>query len=155
MNTVSPQESPTRYYGSRDSVGVWGALVACIGLISTGASLAAHSVAVTSGILIGSIAVWYLGYWSLSKSHYFISSSTAGFRDAFRTRQFDFGAVRSVTKRTGKYSSTLIFVCDARTVAIPFDPIDDAWFSDVRSELHRRGIPVSVIVFGIEQKEMQ
>ena len=153
MNTSSVRESTIRQYSNRESEGVWGAVVACFWVISGGASLAAHSLALTSGLLLGTVAVWYLGYWALSKSCYFISPSVAGFKDAFRAREVRFEEIRSVTKATTRDSCRLVFQCNSRTVTMPLDPIDGAWFSAVKDELRRRGIPVSATAFGLPVKE--
>jgi hypothetical protein len=147
------QESAIKYYTNRESIGYWGAMVACGGVIGGGASLAAHSFMVTSTLLFGAVAVWYLGYWALSKSCYFISTTTAGFKDLFRAHEVQFEEVRSVTTSTGKYSRTVIFQCATRTVTMPLDPIDESWFSAVKAELLRRGIPVSSTAFGFPVKE--
>src|SRR5262245_58972309 len=105
-------------------MGYWGAMVACFGVISGGASLAAHSFTLTACLLLGAFAVWYLGYWGLSRNCYFISSTKAGFKDLFRTREVQFEDVRSVTKSTGRYHCDLIFECATRTVRMPLDPMD-------------------------------
>ena len=152
-NTASAQEATTKYYSNRDSTAVWSAGVACIGLIATGASLAEHSLKLTSCLLLGAVAVWYLGYWALSKSCYFISPTKAGFRDAFRAREVQFEEIRSATKDAGGRSSRLIFVCNTRTVTMPLDPIDESWLSAVKIELLKRGIPVSSTVLGFPVKE--
>ena len=152
-NTASTQEATTKYYGNRDSTTVWSAGVACIGLIGVGASLAEHSLKLTSCLLLGAVAVWYLGYWSLSKSCYFISPTKAGFKDAFRAREVQFEEIRSATKAAGSRSSSLIFVCNTRTVTMPLDPIDESWFSAVKTELLKRGIPVSSTALGFPVKE--
>jgi hypothetical protein len=153
MNNAAPtQESAIKYYGNRDSIGYWGAMVASFGVISVGASLAGHSLILTSGLLVGAVAVWWLGYWTLRKSCYFISPTKIGFKDIFRTREVEIDEIRSVTHDTGRYSSTLIFVCNARTVSIPFDPFDESWFTAVKSELEKRGITVSAAIFGFKVK---
>jgi hypothetical protein len=148
MNTL-----PTRYYSNRESAGFFGAIVACFGFISAGASLAAHSLALTSCFVLGAVAVGCLGYWALSRSCYFISSTKAGFKDLFRAREVEFEEIRSFTKSVGRYSQTLVFACRTRTVAMPLDPIDEAWFSALKTELLRRGIPVSCEAFGFPVKE--
>ena len=153
VNTVSMQEATIKYYTNRESIGYWGAMVACFGVIGGGASLAAHSFTLTSTLLLGAVAVWYLGYCALSRSCYFISSTRAGFKDLFRTQEVQFEEVRSATKSTGRYSSTLIFGCITRTVTMPLDPIDEAWFSAVKAELVRRGVPVASTAFGFAVKE--
>ena len=152
VNT-SAQESTIKYYTNRESIGYWGAMVACFGVISGGASLAAHSFMVTSCLLLGAVAVWYLGYWALSKSCYFISPTKAGFKDLFRAQEVQFEEVRSVTQSAGQYSNTLIFECATRTVSMPLDPIDETWFAAVKAELLRRGIAVSTTAFGFGLKE--
>lgn len=153
MNTSSTQESTIRYYSNRESIGYWGAMVGGFGVIGGGASLAAHSFWLTSCLLLGAIAVWYLGYWLLSKSHYFISPTNAGFKDVFRDRKVQFEEIRSVTKSIGSDSQSLIFVCNTRTVTMPLDPIDETWFSAVKAELLKRGIPISSTAFGFPVRE--
>ena len=147
------QESTIKYYTNHESIGYWGAMVACGGVIGGGASLAAHSFTLTACLLLGAVAVWYLGHWALSKSCYFISPTKAGFKDLFRAHEVQFEEVRSVTKSIRKYSHTLIFQCATRTVTMPLDPIDETWFSAVLAELLRRGIPVSSSAFGFPVKE--
>jgi hypothetical protein len=148
VNTPSTQESTIRYYTNRGSVGAWGGLVAGLGIIVGGASLAAHSFATTSCLLLGTVVVWYLGYLPLSKTCYFISPTKAGFKDPFRAREVQFEEIRSVTKHTSRNSITLIFVCNTRTVAMPLDQFDETWFSDLKTELLKRGITVSTTAFG-------
>jgi hypothetical protein len=152
MNTSSTQESPISYYSNRQSAAVWGALVACVGVIGGGSSLAAHSFAVTSCFLLGTVTVGYLGYWALSKSCYFISASKAGFKDAFRAQEVQFDQILSAATNVGRNSRTLTFVCTTRTVTMPLDPIDEAWFSAMKAELLKRSIPVSSSVFCITVK---
>jgi hypothetical protein len=151
VSATSTKESTTRYYSSGESSGYWTAFVVCVGFIGAGASLAEHSWKVTLSLLLGAIAVWALGYWALSKSCYFISPTKAGFKDAFRTREVQFDEVRSVVKNIGNYT-TLTFVCNTRMVTMPLDPIDETWFSDVKSELLKRGITVSSKVLGFTKK---
>jgi hypothetical protein len=151
VSAASTKESTTRYYSSRESSGYWTAFVVCVGFIGAGASLAEHSWKGTLSLVLGAVAVWALGYWALSKSRYFISPTKAGFKDAFRTREVEFEEIRSVTKNIGNYT-TLTFVCSTRTVTMPLDPIDETWFSDVKSELLKRGITVSSKVLGFTQK---
>ena len=152
-NTTSTQEATTKYYSSRDSTTVWNAGVACIGLIAVGASLAEHSFKLTSCLLLGAVVVWYLGYWALSKSCYFISLTKAGFKDAFRAREVQFEEIRSATEAVGSRSWRLIFVCNTRTVTMPLDPIDESWLSAVKTELLKRGITVSSTTLGFPVKE--
>lgn len=152
MSGLSPEESTIRYYRHRGSVGVWGAFAAFVAVIGGGSSLSAKSFALTFGFLLGVIAVWWLGYRALSQSCYFISATGAGFRDFFRAREIQFDEVRSVTRRTRKHSITLIFQCVTRTVEMPWDPIDETWFSAVEAELARRGIPVLFEAFGFPVK---
>jgi len=153
MSNAAPSQEPTtKYYGNRDSIGYWGAMVASFGIISVGASLAQRSLILTSGLLLGSVVVWWLGYWTLSKSCYFISPTKIGFKDIFRTRQVEFDEIRSVTHDAGRYSSRLIFVCDTRMVSMPFDPFDESWFTAVKNELEKRGITVLVAAFGFKVK---
>src|SRR5580765_5333248 len=135
MNTLPSQESTIRYDSNRESAGLWGATVACFGVISVGASLGAHSLALTSCLLLGTVAVGYLGYWALSKSCYFISPTKAGFKGLFRAREVQFEEIRTVTKSVRRYSQRLIFECKARTTTIPLDPINEAWFSALKAEL--------------------
>jgi hypothetical protein len=151
VSAASTKESTTRYYSSRESSGYWTAFVVCVGFIGAGASLAEHSWKGTLSLVLGAVAVWALGYWALSKSRYFISPTKAGFKDAFRTREVEFEEIRSVTKNIGNYT-TLTFVCSTRTVTMPLDPIDETWFSDVKSELLKRGITVSFRALGFTQK---
>lgn len=150
--TKSAQEPTTKYFSGSDAAGYWSALVAGIAVISGGASLAAHSFILTSGLLLGAIIVWWPGHWLLSKSCYFISATSAGFKDAFRTREVRFDEIRSVTRSTGD-SPYLIFTCDSRSVSMPLDPIDEGWFSTLKENLLKRNITVSSIVFGIPYKE--
>ena len=146
-------EPSIKYYNDK-SAAVWCAMVACGGVIGVGSSLAAHSFLVTSGLLLGMAAVGYMGYWALSKNRYFISASAAGFKDAFRAEEVQFEEIESATRNTGRNGSRwLKFMCRTRVVTIPLDPIDDAWFSDVKAELQRRGIPVSSTVLGVLVKE--
>lgn len=152
-STPSTKQSMIRYYNSRQSVGVWGALVAGLSIITGGASLAAHSFAVTSGLLVGAVAVWYVGYWFLSKSVYFASDSKAGFKDAFRAREVSFDEIESASKDVSRDSVTLTFVCKTRTVRMPIDTFDESWFSAVKAELQKRGIPFSVRAYGFAMKE--
>jgi hypothetical protein len=107
----------------------------------------------TSCFLLGTIVVGYVGYWALSKSCYFISATKAGFKDLLRGREVQFEEVRSVSCNVGRYSRRLVFMCGARTVTMPLDPIDEAWFSALKAELLRRGIPVSSTAFGFPVKE--
>jgi len=153
MNKSSIQESTVKYYNSGESVAVWGALVACFGVIIGAGSFAARSLLVTSCLLLGTVGVWCLGYWALSKSCYFISPTALGFKDAFRGREVQFEEIRSVTKAATEDSCTLIFACRTRTVTMPVDPIDSAWLSAVKIELARRGIPISATMFGVAVKE--
>jgi hypothetical protein len=140
------------YYGNRESLGVWGALVACFGVIAVGASIASHSLAVTSGLVIGTLLIWYLGYWALAGSRYFISSTAVGFKDRFRSQEVRFEEIRAVSRHARSKSSDLVFTCDTRTVNIPLDPIDDTWFFAVQAELAKRDIMVSGFAFGIKLK---
>ena len=153
MKTSTPEETKITYYNSRESVGVWNALIVCFALIIGGASMAARSFTLTFCLLFGTGAVWYVGYWLLSRSCYFISSTAAGFKDIFVTREVRFDEVKSATKSAGRYSSNLIFMCNTKTVAMPLDPIDETWFTAVRTELLKRGITVSSTVFGIVVKD--
>jgi hypothetical protein len=149
VNAALPKESAVRYFSSRQSAAVWSAMVVCGGVISIGSSLAAHSWAVTSGLLIGAIVVWWLGYWVLSKNCYYISPAKVGFKDVFRAAEVQFDEVRSVTKNTNRDSITLTFVCDKRTVMMPVDPMDQSWLNAVKTELAKRGIPFSPTMFGL------
>ncbi len=152
MNTP-PTEEPIRYYNNRGSAGAFAAIVATFGVITVGSSLAAHSFLLTSCLLLGAVAIAYLGYWALSKSCYFISSTGLGFKDAFRLREVQFDEIQSVTKNVGRDYMNLAFVCKTRVVTMPFDPLDLAWYPAVKAELHKRGIPISSTAFGITQKE--
>jgi hypothetical protein len=152
MNMSATQESPTRYFSNRETLGVWGAVVACFGVISVGASLAVHSFPVTASLLLGMVAVSGLGYWVLSKNCYFISPTKAGFKDAFRAREVQFEEIQSVTKKAGPRSSRLVFVCRHRTVTMPADPINEAWLSAVKAEVLKRGIPFSSTELGFTVK---
>jgi len=148
MNATSNEESKIKYYSGREGAGVWGALVALFGVICVGSSVAAHSFRLTCCFLLVTVAVGYLGYWVLSKSCYFISSSKAGFKDALRAREVQFDEIRSVTRIIGSDSSMLRFECNTRTVMMPLDILDEAWFTDLKAELLKRGIPVSSRAFG-------
>lgn len=148
MSRSVPHETTIQYYRHQESVGVWSALAAFVAVIGGGSSLSAKSFALTFCFLLGVVAVWWLGYWALSKSCYFISTTGAGFRDLFRAREVRFDEVRSVTRRTRKHSSTLIFQCVTRTVEMPWDPFDETWFLALEAELARRGIPVLFEAFG-------
>lgn len=152
MSRSVSRETTIQYFRHHESVGVWSALVAFVAVIGGGSSLSAKSSALTFCFLLGVAAVWWLGYWALSKSCYFISTTGAGFRDLFRAREVRFDEVRSVTRRTRRYSSTLIFQCATRTVEVPWDPLDETWFSAVEAELTRRGIPVLFEAFGFPVK---
>lgn len=152
MMTSSTQESATKYYNAGRGIGIWGAVVACFAVIVGVASIAAHSLALTSGLLLGTVAVWCLGYWALSKSCYYISETKAGFKDRFRTREVQFDEIQSVTRDISKYSTTLTFVCNTRKVTMPMDIFDNAWFSALKPELFRRGIPLLTTAFGIPVK---
>jgi len=148
-----PAEASIKHYRNRESLGLWGGLVGGFGTFIVLLSTAGRSLILTFGFVVGTALVWYLGHLALSKSYYFISPTSAGFKDLFRTREVQFSEIRSVTKSTWKNSSTVIFVCEKRTVTMPFDPIDKTWFSTVRAELDKRGIPVSSIAFGFLVKE--
>lgn len=137
MDPMLGQEPSRKYYNGSDGAGYWSALVAGFAIISGGASLAAHSIIVTAGLLLGAVIVWWPGYWLLSKSCYFISPASAGFKDAFRTREVQFDEIRSVTKSTRQYSSYLTFICNTQTVTMPLDPIDERWFSALKEELSK------------------
>ncbi len=148
---LSPAQDPTgKYYRSRQSAGVWTAGAVLVGVISVGPSFGLHSVLFTSSLLLGIIVVWYVGYWLLSKNLYFVSSTKAGFKDAFRMREVQFDDVRSATIRVGRDSRDLIFECDGETVRMPLDPMDESWLSAVKAELSKRGISVSTTAFGFE-----
>ena len=151
MNTASAQSTPIRYYSSRDSLGVWSAVVAMFAVIGAGSSLAEHSFSLTSGLLLGTVAVWWLGYVVLSKNCYFISQTSVGYKDFFRAREVQFDEIRSVTKTIRRRSANLIFVCERTSVRMPFDPFDEEWLSAVESELLNRGIKVSSAAFGFTQ----
>jgi hypothetical protein len=153
MNAGADQESEIRYYGNGDSAGIWTAMMIGGVVMVGGASMAVHSWILTGTLVLGAGVLWWAGYWTLSKSTYFISPAKAGFKDVFRTREVRFDDVRSVTKNVGRYSSTLIFVCDSGEVAMPFDPIDEAWFFAVKAELGKRGIKLSTAAFGVVLKE--
>ncbi|HLX70750.1 MAG TPA: hypothetical protein VKV04_14070 [Verrucomicrobiae bacterium] len=146
-------EEPIRYYNNRGSAGAFAAIVATFGVITVGSSLAAHSFLLTSCLLLGAVAIACLGYWALSKSCYFISSTGLGFKDAFRLREVQFDEIQSVTKNVGRDYMNLAFVCKTRIVTMPFDPLDLAWYPAVKVELHKRDIPISSTAFGITQKE--
>lgn len=153
MNATPTEQASMRYYDNHEGVGVWGALFVGISVISVAASLAAHSWVVTFCVMLGEAAVWYLGYWTLSKSSYFISSTKAGFKDLFRAREVQFDEVQSVTRVIGHESRILIFACKTRTVSMPLDVLDERWFFAVKAELHKRGIPLSCSVgFRLKQK---
>jgi hypothetical protein len=126
----------------------WSAGIVCIGLIAAGASLAEHSLLVTAGVLLGAAAVWFPGYWLLSRSCYYLSPTKAGFRDAFQTREVRFDEVQSVTISAGRFSNNLIFTCLGETVFIAVDPVDETWFTAVKAELQRRRIPIITTVAG-------
>ena len=150
---ISSSGNPApKYYVNGQNAVFWNALVICFGIISAGASISVHSFALTGGLILGAAAVWYLGYWMLSNSRYFISPTTVGFSDRFRSREVQFDEIQSVMKETGKTSSNLIFTCKTRAVTIPFDPMDQSWFADVKSELARRQIPLTSSVWGIPRK---
>ena len=152
MKTPPAQEPSIRYYG-RESTVVWIALVFCFAVIIGGASIAAKSWQLTSTLLFGTAIVWYLGYWALSKSRYFISPTAAGFRDAFRAQEVNFDEVRSASRVIRNSSCTLIFKCDTRTVEMPVDLFDEDWFLTVKAELLKRGITVSTSGYGFTSIE--
>ena len=122
-------------------------------VIVIGCSLGFHSLVLTLSLLLGVTAVWWLGYWILSKNCYYISSTAAGFKDAFRAREVRFEEIRSVNKSTTRYSQTLTFQCETRTVTMPFDPMDQTWFTAVKAELSKRDIPISMTAFGFPVKQ--
>ncbi len=153
MNTAPTQDSKTRYYRNSDSIGFWVAGVTCVGVIAGGASLAQHSFALTSCLLLGTVSVGYVGYWLLSKTCYFISDTKAGFKDLFRSREVEFAEIQSATKRTGRSSCDLVFECTARTVTMPVDLLDETWFSAVKAELLKRGIPITHTALGFTVKD--
>jgi len=140
-----------KYYGSRQSTGVWTAGAVFIAVISVGPSLGWHSLLLTGSILAAEIAVWYVGYWLLSKNLYFVSATKAGFKDLFRNREIQFAEVRSATIHTDTgpeaTSKNLIFQCAGEfgqlEVSMPLDPIDDSWLNDVKAELAKRGITIA------------
>lgn len=139
---ISPaQSSAPAIYANRQNAVVWTALVCCLGFISAGASISNHSLALTAALLLGAAVVWYLGYWALSNTYYFISPTAVGFRDRFRSREIQFGEIQSVRKENSRYSILLVFTCSTRTVTIPVDPMNQSWLADVKSELVRRQIP--------------
>jgi len=95
--------------------------------------------------------VWFAGYWLLSKNLYFVSSTKAGFKDLFRSREVQFVDVCSATIRVGRDSRDLVLQCnDGGLVRIPLDPMDESWLSDVKAELAKREITVSTTAFGIQ-----
>lgn len=153
MKTPLAQEPTVRRYSGRESAVVWTAFVTCFALFGGGASIAARSWKLTFGLLFGTTVVWYLGYWALSQSCYFISATTAGFKDAFRAQEVNFDEVRSATRVIRKSSCTLIFKCDTRTVEMPVDLFDEDWFLAVKAELLKRGITVSTSGYGFTSIE--
>ena len=148
MNAITPQDPAVKYYRSRQSAGVWTALVVTLSVITVGSSLAQHSFVLTSSLLAGAIVIWFVGYCILSRNLYFISSSKAGYRDAFCTRQVQFDDVRSAHISVGEYHRSLIFVCDEEKIRVPLDPMDESWLSDVKAELLKRGVTVTTTAFG-------
>jgi hypothetical protein len=102
--------------------------------------------------LLGAAAVWYMGYWALSNSYYFISPTKVGFKDAFQAREVQFDELQTVTRDAGQNHNDLVFVCHTRTVRMPLDPIDESWFSALKTELQKRGMTVSSSVFGLRLK---
>jgi hypothetical protein len=91
-----------------------------------------------------------VGYWILSKNIYFVSSTKAGFRDVFRTREVQFEEVRSATIRMNRDSRDLLFECATGKIRMPLDPMDQSWLSDVKAELLKRGITISTRAFGFQ-----
>ena len=151
MNTATGQDAPARFYRSRQIAGVWTAIAVFVGVIGGGSSLAEHSFGLTSCLLLGIIIVWFAGYWLLSKNLYFVSSTKAGFKDLFRSREVQFVDVCSATIRVGRDSRDLVLQCnDGGLVRIPLDPMDESWLSDVKAELAKREITVSTTAFGIQ-----
>ena len=154
MTSTFPAKAPdptVKYYRSRQSAGVWTAGAVFIAVISVGPSLGLHSALLTGTLLFGIIIVWLLGYWTLSKNLYFVSSTKAGFKDLFRNREVQFAEVRSATIVTNSYGQTtsmnLIFQCAGEfgplDVSMPLDPLNEPWLSDVKTELAKRGITVT------------
>jgi hypothetical protein len=148
---TSALEDPTlKTFRTRQSAGVWTAMAAFVAVIGGGSSLAAHSLGLTSTLLSGIIVVWYAGYWLLSKNLYYVSSTKAGYKDVFRSREVQFDEVRSATISVGRDSRNLIFECDGDTVSMPLDPMDESWLSAVKTELSKRGITVSTRAYGFQ-----
>jgi hypothetical protein len=149
INHVLTAPDPTlKFYPSSQSAAVWTAMAVFMGVLTGGSSLTQDSLALTSTLLLGIIVVWYAGYWVLSKSVYYVSSSKAGFKDFIRRREVDFSDVRSATLRIGK-SRYLDFQCDDATIVrMPIDTMNDSWLSAVKAELSKRGVTVSTAAFG-------
>jgi hypothetical protein len=148
--TATPEDPTLKSFRSRQSAGVWTAGAVLIGVISVGSSFAQHSLPLTLSLLFGVIAVWYVGYWILSKNLYYVSSTKAGFKDLFRSREVQFDEVRSATISVGRDSRDLIFECDGDTVRMPLDPMDESWLSAVKTELSKHGISVSTRAYGFQ-----
>ncbi len=146
-----------KYYRTSQRAGVWTAIVVMIGVIGGGSSLAEHSLALTASLLSGCAIVWFVGYWALSKNTYFISSTKAGFKDLFRSREIQFAEVRSANIRTnvnleGMTSMDLVFQCVGEfgrlDISMPLDPMDQSWLNEVKAELAKRGITVTTTTPG-------
>jgi hypothetical protein len=149
MNSPGASDPTTKYYRSRQSAGVWIAMVITFAVIAGGSSLAAHSFWLTFSLLMGAIVVGYAGYWILSRNLYFVSSTKAGYRDVFCTCEVLFDDVRSAHVSVGESHRDLVFVRDRKNVSVPLDPMDESWLSDVKAELLKRGITVTTTAFGI------
>ncbi len=146
------RDEEIRYYRNGDSTSAWTGIVCLIGLVGGGASIAAHSVIVTSSLVTGCVVVWYLGFRLLSSTCYFISPTVLGVKDAFRLREVPFTDIRRVTRRTGRSYSELVLVCESRTISIPLDIMNEDWFIAVKTELRKRNIPVFYEAFGFPVK---
>jgi hypothetical protein len=148
MDTPEASNPSVKYYRTRQSAGVWTAMAVFVAVISGGSSLAGHDLRLTFSLLAGVLGVWFVGYWILSKNVYFVSSTKAGYRDVFRSREIQFDEVRSANVAIGRSHKSLNFVCDARNVSISLDPMDDSWLSDVKAELLKRKISLTTTACG-------
>lgn len=149
MNSTAASDPSTKYYRTRQSAGVWSAMVVTFSVITIGSSLAQHSFVLTSSLLAGAAVVWFVGYWILSRNLYFVSSTKAGYRDVFCTREVLFDDVRAARVSIGESHRDLIFVRDTKNVIMPLDPMDESWLSDVKAELLKKGITVTTTAFGL------
>ena len=132
--------SGTKIYGTKQASAVWICLVAVFGIFILSASISQHSLLLTISLLLGTVVLGYIGYWALSNNYYFISETSVGFKDIFRSREVLFDEIQSVSKSSGRSSYDLVFICKKRTVRMPLDPLNNDWYFAVVKELSKRGV---------------